>query len=59
MAVSPQIPDESLSLTHEHELACDVLSDLGSDTARQYGLAFDYTQRAEPADILAALDAIS
>ncbi|WP_406206444.1 AhpC/TSA family protein [Streptomyces sp. NBC_01017] len=107
VAVSPQIPDESLSLTEKHSLAFDVLSDVGSDTAKQYGLAFDlpddlaavydklgfdlqrvngghprmlplpatyvidrdgvirwafadtdYTRRAEPADILAALDAL-
>ncbi|WP_406442377.1 AhpC/TSA family protein [Streptomyces sp. NBC_00631] len=107
VAVSPQIPDESLSLTEKHDLAFDVLSDLGSDIAKQYGLAFDlpddlaavydklgfdlqrvnaghprtlplpatyvidregvirwafvntdYTTRAEPADILAALDAL-
>ncbi|MCX5424260.1 peroxiredoxin-like family protein [Streptomyces sp. NBC_00078] len=107
VAVSPQIPDESLTLTEKHELAFDVLSDIGSDTAQQYGLAFDlpddlaavydklgfdlqhvndghprtlplpatyvidrdvtirwafvntdYTLRAEPADILAALDAL-
>ncbi|MFI8962381.1 peroxiredoxin-like family protein [Streptomyces sp. NPDC053493] len=106
VAVSPQIPDESMSLTEKHGLAFDVLSDIGSDTAKQYGLAFDlpddlaavydklgfdlqrvngghprtlplpatyvidrdgiirwafvhadYTTRAEPADILAALDA--
>ncbi|CAL9494773.1 peroxiredoxin-like family protein [Streptomyces sp. enrichment culture] len=106
VAVSPQIPDESLSLTEKHGLAFDVLSDIGSDTAKQYGLAFDlpddlaavydklgfdlqrvndghprtlplpatyvidrdgvirwafvdtdYTTRAEPADILSALDA--
>ncbi|MEU6550489.1 peroxiredoxin-like family protein [Streptomyces sp. NPDC046915] len=106
VAVSPQIPDESLTLAEKHELAFDVLSDIGSDTAKQYGLAFDlsdelaavydefgfdlqrvngghartlplpatyvigpdgiirwafvdtdYTKRAEPADILAALDA--
>ena len=105
VAVSPQIPDESLSLAEKHGLAFDVLSDIGSDTAKQYGLAFDlpddlavvydklgfdlqhvndghprtlplpatyvidragvirwtfvntdYTTRAEPADILAALD---
>ncbi|GKQ42051.1 peroxiredoxin-like family protein [Streptomyces sp. A012304] len=104
-AVSPQIPDESLSLTEKHQLAFHVLSDVGSDTAKQYGLAFDlpddlaavydklgfdlqrvngghartlplpatyvidgsgtirwafvdtdYTKRAEPADILTALD---
>ncbi|MGW4165280.1 peroxiredoxin-like family protein [Streptomyces sp. NPDC004788] len=108
VAVSPQIPDESLSLTEKHDLAFDVLSDIGSDTAKQYGLAFDlpddlaavydklgfdlqrvnaghprtlplpatyvidrdgtirwafantdYTTRAEPADILAALDALA
>ncbi|MCX4854939.1 peroxiredoxin-like family protein [Streptomyces canus] len=107
VAVSPQIPDESLTLTEKHHLAFDVLSDIGSDTAKQYGLAFDlpddlaavydklgfdlqrvnaghprtlplpatyvidrngvirwafadadYTKRAEPADILAALDAL-
>ncbi|OAH10366.1 peroxiredoxin-like family protein [Streptomyces jeddahensis] len=108
VAVSPQIPDESLSLVEKHDLAFDVLSDLGSETAKQYGLAFDlpddlaavydklgfelqrvndghprtlplpatyvidrdgtirwafvntdYTTRAEPADILAALDALN
>ncbi|MFF7167096.1 peroxiredoxin-like family protein [Streptomyces sp. NPDC008086] len=108
VAVSPQIPDESLTLTEKHELAFDVLSDIGSDTAKSYGLAFDlpddlaavydklgfdlqrvndghprtlplpatyvidrdglirwafvtadYTTRAEPADILAALDALN
>jgi peroxiredoxin len=105
VAISPQIPDESLTLTEKHQLTFDVLSDLGSDTAKQYGLAFDlpddlaavydqfgfdlqrvngrhprtlpmpatyvldrdgtirwafvdtdYTKRAEPTDILAALD---
>ncbi|WP_130345415.1 peroxiredoxin-like family protein [Herbihabitans rhizosphaerae] len=107
VAVSPQVPDESLSLTEKHELDFDVLTDIGSDTAKQYGIAFDlsdelgalydrlgfdlqhvnaghartlplpatyvidthgvirwafvdtdYTVRAEPADILAALDGI-
>ncbi|WP_266382375.1 peroxiredoxin-like family protein [Streptomyces canus] len=108
VAVSPQIPDESLTLREKHDLAFDVLSDIGSDTAKQYGLAFDlpddlagvydklgfdlqrvngghprtlplpatyvidrdgvirwsfvdtdYTTRAEPADILDALDTMS
>jgi peroxiredoxin len=107
VAVSPQIPDESLTLADKHALAFEVLSDVGSQVARQYGLAFDlpgdlaavydklgvdlqrvngghprtlplpatyviapdgvvgwsfvntdYTLRAEPADILAALDAL-
>lgn len=107
VALSPQIPDESLSLAEKNGLAFDVLSDPGCETARQYGLAFDlpddlaavydtigidlhrsnaghartlplpatyvidrdgtirwafvhpdYTTRAEPADILAALDSL-
>jgi peroxiredoxin len=99
VAVSPQTPDESLTLTEKHDLAFDVLSDIGSDTAKQYGLAVydklgfdlqrvndghprtlplpatyvidrdgiirwafvnpDYTTRAEPASILAALDQLN
>jgi peroxiredoxin len=108
VAVSPQVPDESLTLVEKHGLAFDVLSDVGSGTAGRYGLAFDlpddlaavydrlgfelervngghprtlplpatyvidrggvirwafvatdYTTRAEPADIIAALDALS
>lgn len=108
VAVSPQIPDESLTLTEKHGLGFDVLSDLGSDVAKQFGIAFDlsdelgalydrlgfdlqrvndghartlplpatyvidpaciirwafvetdYKQRAEPSDILAALDALA
>ncbi|MEU8919261.1 peroxiredoxin-like family protein [Streptomyces nigrescens] len=41
VAISPQIPDESLTLTEKHSLAFDVLSDLGSDTAKQFGISFD------------------
>lgn len=41
VAVSPQIADESLTLTEKHALAFDVLSDLGAEVAAQYGLAFD------------------
>ena len=108
VAVSPQIPDESLSLSEKHGLTFAVLSDVGSETAKRYGLAYDlpedlaavydklgfdlqrvngghprtlplaatyvidrdgvvrwafvdtdYTVRAEPAEILAALDALA
>ncbi|AEM84242.1 peroxiredoxin-like family protein [Streptomyces violaceusniger] len=107
VAVSPQTPDESLSHSEKQELDFDVLSDIGSATARRYGLAFqvpdelaahyarsgldlervndgharvlpipatyvidrsgtvrwafvdtDFTVRAEPADVLTALDAL-
>ncbi|MEU5313626.1 peroxiredoxin-like family protein [Streptomyces sp. NPDC021562] len=51
VAVSPQIPDESLTLTEKHSLAFEVLSDVGSNTAKQYGLAFDL-----PSDLAAVYD---
>ncbi|MFD7663148.1 peroxiredoxin-like family protein [Streptomyces sp. NPDC059788] len=108
VAVSPQVPDESLTLAEKHGLAFDVLSDVGSTVAGRYGIAFDlpedlaavydsfgfemqrvngghprtlpipatfvidragtvrwsfadpdYVKRAEPADILAALDSLA
>ncbi|MBC8162850.1 MAG: AhpC/TSA family protein [Roseiflexaceae bacterium] len=104
VAVSPQIPDESLSMAEKNALEFPVVSDLDNTVARQYGLVFtldaetrerylgmgnnlvhyngndawelpmpgtfvvgqdgiitlafakaDYTQRLEPAEILAAL----
>lgn len=107
IAVSPQIPDESLTLAEKHALSFDILSDVGCETAKLYGLSYDipedlaalydrlgfemdrvnaghrrtlplpatfviapdgtiawsfvetdYTRRAEPADILSALDRI-
>ncbi|MFF9899156.1 peroxiredoxin-like family protein [Streptomyces longispororuber] len=107
VAVSPQVPDESLSLAEKQALTFDVLSDVGSDVAKSYGIAFDlgeelgalydslgfelqrvngghsrtlplpatyvidssgvirwafvatdYVLRAEPSDVLAALDAL-
>jgi peroxiredoxin len=44
VAVSPQIPDESFSLIDRHDLAFDVLSDIGSEAAKQYGIAFDLSE---------------
>ncbi|GLW68357.1 peroxiredoxin [Kitasatospora phosalacinea] len=41
VAVSPQLPDESLSQAEKDGLTFDVLSDLGCETAARYGLAFD------------------
>jgi peroxiredoxin len=107
IAVTPQIPDESLTLAEKHALSFDILSDVGCQTAKLYGLSFDipedlaalydrfgfemdrvnaghprtlpipatfviapdgtiawsfvetdYTLRAEPADILSALDRV-
>lgn len=40
VAISPQIPDESLNTLERNSLQYDVLSDVGADTARAYGLTF-------------------
>jgi peroxiredoxin len=40
VAISPQLPDASLSTAEKNELRFDVLSDVGNDVARSYGLVF-------------------
>lgn len=41
VAISPQVPDESLSITEKHDLSFEVLSDVGTTVAQDYGLSFD------------------
>ena len=40
IAISPMLPDGTLSMAEKHELSFDVLSDRGNKVARQYGLVF-------------------
>jgi peroxiredoxin len=40
VAISPQTPDHSLSMVEKHELTFAVLSDVGNQVAREYGLVF-------------------
>ena len=40
VAISPQTPDNSLTLAEQAELAFPVLSDVGNAVARSYGLVF-------------------
>jgi peroxiredoxin len=40
VAVSPELPDGSLTLTERYSLTFSVLSDLGNTVAKQYGLVF-------------------
>lgn len=42
VAISPQMPDLSLSTAEKNELAFPVLSDVGNHIARAYGLAYDF-----------------
>ncbi len=107
VAISPELPNYSLTMQEKHDLAFPVLSDVGNQVARSYGLVFtldaalrplykgfgldieahngddsyelpvpatyvidsngmvryayanaDYTKRAEPADVLAAVKAL-
>lgn len=107
VAISPELPNNSLTIQEKHELSFPVLSDVGNVVARDYGLVFsldaslrplyqgfgidiverngdesydlpvpatyvldstgtvryayanaDYTQRAEPAEVLAAVKSL-
>lgn len=40
VAISPEIPDSTLSTKEKNELEFHVLSDIGSNVSRQYGVAF-------------------
>lgn len=48
VAISPQTPDESLSTAEKNELAFAVLSDIGSETAKAFGIAFDLAEELRP-----------
>jgi peroxiredoxin len=48
VAISPQLPDESMSMAEKHELAFPVLSDVGNRIARQYGLLFTVSEKLRP-----------
>jgi peroxiredoxin len=48
VAVSPQTPDESMSTAEKNELGFAVLSDVGSATAKAYGIAFDLAEELRP-----------
>lgn len=52
LAISPQMPDASLSTAEKNELAFPVLSDAGNAVARAFGLVYSM-----PAEIRAALTA--
>lgn len=40
IAISPQTPDNSLTIAEKNELKFEVLSDVGNKVARQFGLVF-------------------
>ncbi|PZD74312.1 Putative peroxiredoxin bcp [Acaryochloris thomasi RCC1774] len=48
VAVSPQTPDSSLSTVEKNELTYEVLSDVGNQVARAYGLVFKLPEHLRP-----------
>jgi peroxiredoxin len=50
VAISPQLPEQSLSTAQADELTFEVLSDVGNDAARRFGLVY-----ALPEELRAAL----
>jgi len=44
VAISPQTPERSLSMAEKHNLGFEVLSDVGNQVARQYGLVFSLAE---------------
>ena len=48
VAISPELPDHSLSVTEKHNLEFPVLSDVGNQVSRQYGLVFTLDESLRP-----------
>ena len=43
LALTPELPDKSMSTTEKHQLKFEVLSDVGNKVAKQYGIVFKLT----------------
>ncbi|THV53069.1 hypothetical protein BGAL_0060g00090 [Botrytis galanthina] len=48
LAISPQIPDQSLSTVEKHSLQFEVLSDVGNVLARELGILFQQPEEMRP-----------
>lgn len=44
IALTPELPDESISTAEKNDLQFEVLSDLGNIVAKEYGIVFKLTQ---------------
>ena len=47
VAISPQLPDETLSTTQKNDLEFDVLCDVSNKVAEQFGLLFTLDERIQ------------
>ncbi len=48
VAITPELPDNSLSTIEKNSLKFEVLSDVGSDYAKEIGLAFSLPENLRP-----------
>ena len=48
VAISPELPDNTLSMAEKNELTFQVLSDLGNSYARQCGLVYALAEELRP-----------
>ena len=48
IAISPQLPDESMSTAEKNGLSFPVLSDAGNKVAREFGLVFTLSEQLRP-----------
>lgn len=48
LAISPERPDNSLSTAEKNAVSFDVLSDVGNEVARQFGLVFELPMVLRP-----------
>ncbi|PTB37305.1 uncharacterized protein TrAFT101_011036 [Trichoderma asperellum] len=48
VAISPELPNSSLSTAEKNDLKFEVLSDVGNKFARQLGIVWDQPQSVEP-----------
>jgi peroxiredoxin len=48
VAISPETPDHSLSTVEKNELSFEVLSDVGNQVARQFGLVYTLPEELRP-----------
>jgi len=48
VAISPELPDNSLSLSEKLELEFEILSDFNNDIARKFGIVFELTDELKP-----------
>ena len=44
IALTPELPDHSLSTSQKHDLEFEVLSDVGNEVAKAYGIVFKLTE---------------